>query len=264
MSKPLFRFTVGPCLKQGLEILIESIKRTTTAFGIDRFDWCICHNGLSEEELQFVQKGVNRPMLLFPQDWGMCPVQDHVQTPKREDGSFNYDGNRCGGTMWKVCPPRMRMESHEIIMDNDIVVLRKFKQIDEWLSQTEKVLVLEENIRFYGRYDRLHGPAPFLNSGLIGLPPGYDFGHAISTVWASNGHYTNLSQSDEQGLLTFALIQMPNIRIQPNQVIEILGRDYNARIHGSEEAIHFVQSNRMPNHRAWLQYRELMDNTAII
>ena len=59
----------------------------------------------------------------MPQDWGMCPVGDNMQTPRREDGSFNYDGNTCGGTMWKVVPPRMRMETHEIIMDNDIVVL---------------------------------------------------------------------------------------------------------------------------------------------
>ena len=104
--------------------------------------------------------------------------------------------------MWKVCPARMRMDSHEIIMDNDIVLLKKFPQIDEWLSQTSKTLILEEPIRFYGKYDSLlPADGPFLNSGFMGMPPGYDFGAEISKSWKQYGSYENLSQADEQGLL---------------------------------------------------------------
>ena len=156
MSKPLFRWTVGNVLPQGLEILSESINRTTQTLGLDSWDWAICYNGLTKEDVDHLSEVIDgRPIRLIAQNWATCPVNDNCQSPRRKDGSYEYDGKRCDGTMWKVCPARMRMDSHEIIMDNDIVLLKKFPQIDEWLSQSSKTLILEEPIRFYGKYDSL-------------------------------------------------------------------------------------------------------------
>jgi hypothetical protein len=170
------------------------------------------------------------------------------------DGSFEWNGNKCGGTLWKVTPSRLRMDSHEIIMDNDVILLKKFPQIDEFLN-SDKVMLLEEPIRFYGRYvDLLPQEAPFFNSGFIGLPPMYDFGKDIYDHWKANGELSHLSHADEQGLLTYALSQKPNIRIYKEQMVEVLGRDYNYVLTGEEEAIHFTQSNRMPNHTVWKKY----------
>lgn len=260
--KPLFRWTVGPCLQQGLDILAESIIRTTETLGIDRFDWAICHNGLNRENLQFLQKAAgDLPIQFIPQNWATCPVNDNCQTPRRKDGSFEWNGNRCGGTMWKTCPPRMRIEAHEIVMDNDIILLKKFPQIDEWLDQTQRVLILEEPIRFYGRYDCLFGPdPPYLNSGFMGYPPGYDFGSAILNNWTKHGKYMNISQSDEQGLLVFTLSQQPSFRIHSNQMIELLHRDVHTKVDGNAFAYHFTQANRIPNHRSWNHYKTLRDN----
>ena len=36
--KPLFRWTVGSCLQQGLDILAESINKTTQVLGLDHSD----------------------------------------------------------------------------------------------------------------------------------------------------------------------------------------------------------------------------------
>jgi hypothetical protein len=147
------------------------------------------------------------------------------------------------------------METHEIVMDNDIVILKKFPQIDEWLN-SDKVLILEEPIRFYGRYDCLFGPEPpFLNSGFMGFPPGYDFGAVIAEQWNSHGKYMNLSQADEQGLLTYSLNRSSSVRIHSDQMVEILARDYNYEITGNEFAYHFTQSNRI-NHVAWNKYKK--------
>ncbi len=255
--KPLFRWTLGPCLQQGLEILEESVKKTVETLGFDNFDWAICYNGLTKEQIQFVKKFIEgRSIHLILQDWSNCPIPDNMQTPQRKDGSFEPNGTRCGGTLWKVCPARLRLNSHEIVMDNDIVLLKKFRQIDEFLN-SEKTLILEEPVRFYGKYDCLFpASSANLNSGFMGFPPGYDFGQKIHEVWDEHGKYTQLSQADEQGLLMYTLAQEPSIRVKPDQMIEILGRDFNKKITGQEEGIHFTQSNRSPNHRAWIQYKE--------
>jgi hypothetical protein len=259
MTKPLFRWTVGSCLRQGLEILIESVNVTTKTLGIDNFDWVICYNGLKEEELNFIKNSINdKPIQFFSQNWKDCPVDDEYQSPIRKDGSYEWNGNRCGGTMWKVCPARMRMETHEIVMDNDIILLKKFPQIDEFLKESDKALILEEPIRFYGRYNHLfQSQNPFLNSGFMGLPPNYDFASEIYNTWVQYGKYKNISQADEQGLLMYTLSKIPNIRIKKEQMIEVLNRDFKTVITGEEEGIHFTQANRIPNHVSWKKYQQI-------
>lgn len=266
MLKPLFRWTCGNCLQQGLDILAESINQTTKAFGVHNWDWVVCYNGLNKDGLDFLQKAVGtKPIQFLSQNWATCPINDNCQTPRRADGSFEWNGTRCGGTLWKVCPPRLRMETHEIVMDNDIVLLKKFRQIDEFLASSDKALILEEPIRFYGRYDCLFASGEAnMNSGFMGLPPGFDFGAEIQKNWSKFGQYSNLTQADEQGLLTYSLSQIPNIRVRKEQMIELLHRDYRAKITGDEEGIHFTQANRAPNHFAWGKYQEMANRNAII
>lgn len=262
MLKPLWRWTVGSCLQQGLDVLAESIKRTTSVLGIDRFDWLICHNGLTQEQLDFLKTSIgDKPITLFEQHWTMVPIDDVCQTPRRPDGSLEWNGNKCGGSLWKVAPARMRIESHEIVMDNDIVILKNLPQIDEFLKISDRALILEEPIRFYGRYDHLFGAGgPFLNSGLMGMPPGYDFGAAIRRIWDANGKLQKLSQADEQGLLTYTLGRLSSYRIKTTQAKEALARDFKERIIGDESLIHFTQANRIPLHRAWVDYKKLMES----
>jgi hypothetical protein len=221
---------------------------------------------LNREELAFLKNAIGKkPVQLISQTWATCPIDDNCQTPRRKDGSFEWNGTRCGGTMWKVCPARMRMDTHEVVMDNDIVLLKKFPQIEEFLRSTDKALILEEPIRFYGRYDCLFGPEePYLNSGFMGLPPGYDFGTEIQTVWEKHGKYTNLSQADEQGLLTYSLSRLPSVRVKKDQMVEVLHRDFKTAITGREEGIHFTQADRIPNHHSWQKYQEIVANNSVI
>lgn len=259
MPKPLLRWTVGSCIQQGLDILAESIRKTTTTLGIDTFDWMVCYNGLSADNIAYLKTAIgNLPIILFEQNWEHCPVTDECQSPLRSDGTIEWNGNRCGGTMWKACPPRMRMDAHEIVMDNDIVLLKKFPEIDAFLGCNKKTLVLEEHIRFYGRYDHLFGPGgPYLNSGFMGFPPNYDFGAEVRRYWEEHGKYTQLTQADEQGLLTYTLSRTPSFRIKPSQMLEVLARDFKSRITGEEEGVHFTQANRIPIHRSWVEYKKL-------
>lgn len=264
MEKPLFRFTVGPCVRQGLEILEESLIRTIDVIGSKTFDWMICYNGLNKSEKDFltsITKGTN--IELYHQDWSDSPISDHMRFARLPNGQMQINGKEAGGTLWKVCPPRLRINAHEIIMDNDIVMMKKLPQIDEFLSSSERCLVLEEPIRFYGIYDKLFGEKEFLNSGIMGLPPGYDFGRDIAKTWESQGKHMSHSHADEQGLLMFTLKKhgmtvKPNIRIPKTVVLELLAQDN--RLKGTEHAIHFTQANRSPNHQAWIKYLEITRN----
>lgn len=265
MSKPLFRWTCGPCLQQGLDILAESIVRTTRSLGIDNFDWMICTNSLTKENIEFLKRAIgDRPINLFTQNWTDCPINEEFRTPRRPDGSFEWNGNKCGGTLWKVCPARMRMESHEIVIDNDILLLKKFPEIDEFLAATDKALILEEPIRFYGRFDSYMGEAPFLNSGFMGFPPGYDFGKAIEESWIEAGSLSNITQADEQGLLMYTLNKTPSIRVKADQMIELLARDFNKKITGQESGLHFTQANRIPSHWSWNKYKGLAQKSVVM
>lgn len=259
--KPLFRITVGSCLQQGLDILVESLDRTIVALGEDRFDWMICYNGLNSDQIQFIKSNIGtRPIQLEAQDWADCCIPDTCNSPVRADGSFEWNGNSCGGTLWKVSPARKRIESHEIVMDNDIVILRNIPAIDKFLEADDKVLILEEPIRFYGRYDKFFGEGPpYLNSGLMGFYPGYDFGKCVREKWEEKTPHYNISQADEQGLLMLTLKDQPSIRVSKDHVKEVLGKDYSVKLTGFEHAIHFTQANRLNNHHCWLQYKKMTE-----
>lgn len=263
---PIFRWTVGNVTRQGMEILEESVFRAMKVYGDDAFEWMICHNGLTDEmktQLRFIVQ--QRPIRLVEQSWDDCPIPDNHWTPIRPDGRIEVDGKKCGGTLWKVCPARVDVNRHEIVMDNDIVLLKRVRAIDEFLECEYKTLILEEPIRFYGRYDFIVDRDDRLNSGLIGFPPGYDFGSELLSNWERYGRLKYLTQADEQGLLMYTLSQQPNIRITKYDIRELLakqGPDYT----GEEEGLHFVQANRtVTGHRSWIKYKdELMNKVKLL
>lgn len=260
MTKPLFRWTIGATTDQGLEILEESIFRTMRALGEENWDWMVCYNGLMPDKQDALAQIVQgRPIKLHVQTWNDCPIEDEAWSPIRPDGTIEMDGSVCGGTLWKVCPARMRIDAHEIIMDNDLVIVKKPPQIDDFL-QSNRTLILEEPIRYYGRYAHLIPLEDRINSGLMGCPPGFDFGAAIHRVWASEGVHRRITQEDEQGLLMAVLSSCPNIRLSKEDVREMLAGD-PPRILGDEFAFHFVQSNRIPGHRGWIRYQQIFRNT---
>lgn len=235
--------------------------RTMKAFGQDRFEWMVCYNGMSEDQMKNLEYIVQkRPIQLLQQIWDDCPVPDTHWTPIRSDGKVEVDGKKCGGTLWKICPARLDINRHEIVMDNDIVMFRNLPAIDEFLDCDHKTLVLEEPIRFYGRYDHLMGSKDRLNSGLMGFPPGYNFGACLLDNWEQFGRLKYLSQADEQGLLMYTLNQQPNTRVTKFDVRELLAKD-SPDLTGQEFGIHFVQANRVNSgHRGWIYYQNEIKN----
>jgi hypothetical protein len=92
-------------------------------------------------------------------------------------------------------------------------------KIDEFLSSS-KNLCLEDPITFQGKYHKLFKKGEAYNSGLIGLPPQYDFGKEVFDFWSKNKIF-NLNHNDEQGLLTKVLTKDKNyILIKKTEIIE--------------------------------------------
>lgn len=234
--------------------------RTIRALGEHDWDWVICYNGLSHQAADKIRRFVGRrPIEVVEQNWADCPIDDDAWSPIREDGTVEVDGRFCGGTLWKVCPPRMRPGAHEVIMDNDLVIFKKPPQFDEFL-ESNRTMILEEPFRFYGRFDALIPFEDRINSGLMGVPPGYDFGAEIRKAWAENGSHRQITQGDEQGLLMYVLQSHPNIRIPKSHIRELLAQDA-PRPFGDEFGYHFTQANRTYNHRSWIKYKQIFQDS---
>src|SRR5688572_12825908 len=102
--KPLARWTVGKVTNTGMEILRESVR----VFGriYPEFDRVVCYNNVERPagfDGLYEQMATDLPYpLLGP------------------DADPGEGGSPASG--WKLCPPRLRPEAHELWLDNDIVV----------------------------------------------------------------------------------------------------------------------------------------------
>ncbi len=273
--KPLFRWTVGPCIPQGLNILEESVRNAVSIYE-NEFDWLILYNNLNDEQLARLK--------LISSCYGV-EIQEQKSSdspfgePKsiaENEGKFPIRGDGCTGSIWKLCPPRMRISSHEIIADNDLIITSRIEAIDEFLLSTDKALVLSDRFQYYGRYTNSviaelpkSNASTYLNSGLIGLPPGYDFGKDLS-----KNIEQNLTQSDEQGLVVLTLLKVfkENLLVIYD-IVQILAGDnigegywvQNKEIESEVFKLykgcgyHFCQANKIANHIGWELYRDRMN-----
>lgn len=157
--KPIVRWTVGPVSREGMQCLRDSISYFKSLYK-DRFDYAICYNGRQPSEF----KDLDIPLVCQQAHTG------HLLIPP-------------AGPAWKLCPGRLRSDAHEIILDNDLVIYRRPDEIEEFLASDDLFLSSVAAERHYGQFDDLvPHTADSLNSGIIGMPPGYDFGGEITRL----------------------------------------------------------------------------------
>lgn len=155
--------------------------------------------------------------------------------------------------MWKICPPRLDINCHELIVDNDIVFLKRLKEIDQFLL-SDRPLVAEDKIRYYGKLDHIHWDKN-LNSGLIGLPPKFDFSKEIINLYKSLNNPV-LDYPEEQALLTRVLLNYDPIIVTQNSLKELNSQD---NYEFGYPAYHFVESNRK-FHKAAETFLKILNN----
>lgn len=296
--KPVFRWTIGNCTDQGLEILGESVCRAVQLYE-DTFDWYICHNNLTQEQKAVVDAiGEYNNVSLYQQHIHELPFPQISMGSPKSGGVFDWDGTKVGGTCWKLCPSRLGHGVHEIIMDNDVVFTEKIPEIDQFLEANDRFLILQDNVAFYGifaNYIQYPENGPY-NSGLIGIPPNFYFGDELSEAYYaacnsySSYNYGTLTQADEQGLVATVVSKNNPIVISNKTVVELLGKTHSLQMPGhrgggggrtkkhltsyvrfcesmfssERKGYHFCQANRLESHFAWELYKKFQGSGASI
>lgn len=280
--KPLIRITLGRTSKDGYEITYYNFKSLVKCYGTNKFDYYLCHNNINEKRLNLIEKrfqNVKSPIRFYKQNNSNLPLP--IKFSKNIDATVHH--NVSAGSFWKVCPPRLRPESHEIILDNDIVFLKALPEIEEFLNSNIP-MTLEDSSIHMGFYEHTRDFTKeiTLNSGVIGLPPKYNFEKKILNLWQLIKPNKVINGGDEQGLLTSILSKGNHILIPRSHIVglhpekihvnafssgtptyQILKRNTERdfinyfridfhKLYQKTFAFHFYQINRSSvKHRAW-------------
>ena len=235
--KPIIRWTLGKTSKEGVDCLKESIKSWELVYG-DQFEKKICYNQIDPKILN--------------------NLNVHLIDQSKYENSICHKPNL---TSWKFYPPRLNKETHEIFIDNDLIIYKKSPSVEKFLkskklfiSTTDEGVTIKEK---YGRYKNLIPNDLIINSGLFGFPPHYNFQSELkmffrlfSSLKGWSGHF------DEEGVLA-SLLSRKNLLIIPMEEISIcnpnpaIDQPYNLGSSG----IHFAGLNR-GRIEFWNKYKE--------
>ncbi len=224
--RPLLRWTIGPTQPLGLKILIESVKMAELS--MPGFDKVICYNNISPEPFE------NLGVSLHRQTQDQFPLT-LTQAP--------YPGARLGSG-WKLCPPRLRPDGHELWVDNDIVIEKPMPSVESWLAR-DATIIAEGWYGFYGVYDDLVRPYKVC-AGLFGLPPGLDFWDAILKI----ARQDQVGGWDEQGMTAAVCTMYHDCIVVPMTELSNCEKEFV----GGACGYHFVEANRSKRHTSWEAY----------
>jgi hypothetical protein len=212
--RPIVRWTVSRASKEGLQCLQMSIRLMTRFYG-DRFNYAVCHNDIAQDQL--------RPLL---EDFDLQYISqaEHVE-------SLPF---RPWGPAWKLYPPRLDINTHEIFIDNDLILWKRPEFLEEFLTAND-FFITESPYRCFGTYDRPDIQKCY-NSGLFGIPPGYDFASALRTLMTGRTGYE--TRYDEQGMVSSLLHDQGCRQISSACVFECFDK-FRLGMHGC----HFVGLN---------------------
>jgi hypothetical protein len=287
--KPIIRWTIGNALtNSSYEILSNSIKNIIKLYK-NEFEYFVCYNDVNVEETNKIKKKFKKVNFL-EQKWDDCPLA--LEKPDETNALTNQKLN---GSFWKICPPRLNKNTHEIILDNDLIFIKKPRIIQKFLLEKNKNLIIEDsntNIeQTLGSYaGLLTNKKQGYNSGIIGLSPNYDFKKEIIKNFQANNK-KKLDYAEEQGLLMYTLLQTSPligsskdfVGLHPEHInkncisrenIEILKLN-NSKINLNEinykllemiikqaSSFHFLKANRH-DHKIWKIFKKIITNKFI-
>lgn len=209
-QRPVARWTVGPPQSRFDDaILRRSIVNFRKIYG-DLFDCFLCINGRDARGLD---------------DLGAKVIiqSSMAGTPEPK------------GVAWKLYPPRLRPNSHELFIDHDVVLVDRIKKMEAFFSSREAFLYSQAYSLegCYGTFRNLVPEGFRLNSGLFGLPPGFCFDLSSVAEWSD--------YFDEQGFVASSLCRQENLIMVGLEDIHICLGEYMPRM---PKAYHFVRGER--------------------
>ena len=245
---------MGNVSKAGWECLSESTRLLPKIY--PEFDFIICYNSFHQEtlkktqpkdknpykEIKLIENRLNR-LLSFGIDL-------YEQKEEKIDVPHTFlRPEMVGNHIWKLCPTRFRTESHELWVDNDVIITDRIPEIDEWLNKNVPVISTSYGREHYGRFDPKIGGDIACCAGLFGLPP--HFGFKEKLLQKCNG--VPLEGFDEQGLIV-------SIITSEKEWIPISSHNFNQvgwfATLNQHLGYHFIRLNTGTN-SAWEHYKML-------
>ena len=187
------RWTIGDVHERGFEALQLSIWGAWKIFGATA-RYMVCFNRVSLERARELTGDVPNPV-----EWR--EIIEEVPSFIRS----HLDAGMAEGVGWKFVPIRVFPELHELSLDNDCILWEMPMAIRTWLDRADShTCVVAEDVRTcLGQFTHLCDPEP-RNSGIRGLPAGYDYEDALRKVLEEHP-IRMTSELDEQGLQIAAL-----------------------------------------------------------
>jgi len=240
--KPLIRYTIGRVGEAGWVILSESLRQIRKVY--PEFDVVVCHNKLTSLEAERLQT----------MDVDLLRQDDLPQPFDFKDDDSERIRNFC----WKLIPPRIRQDSHELWVDNDIIIRDRIQKIDDWLSGSTAIISTGFN-HDYGKFTEfLIDKEPYC-AGFFGLPPHFNFGEEIMRLYNGFRKKKKFKGYDEQGLVSLVVSSFADYIVLPQSDLPLIAEKCRMReIRRLPGAIHFARANRFDDHFMWALYKTLV------
>lgn len=225
------RWTIGDVSVAGFEALRLSIACAWNLFGA-RAQYAVCVNTL--------------PVAAARERIGGLPAELRWLDANRcvpgwlEQG---VNGEMAEGVAWKLAPVRVFPHRHELSLDNDVILWALPTPVVDWLrsDEPESCLLAEDVAPALGQFAGMCGDRA-LNSGIRGLPPGFEMGKRLREMLFESGVVLQ-SELDEQGLQAAVLLQTRLFTVSTEDV-SICSPFPNHQQHLGRCGAHFVGLNQ--------------------
>lgn len=225
------RWTIGDVSAFGFEALRLSLWGARRVFGPDaRLAVCVNTVSLNEARLR------------------TGPVPDDVEWRRATVGEMpgflqrHLDGSMAEGVAWKLAPLRLFPDHYELSFDNDCILWSLPEAMRRWLAEPEARCLIAGGVKLaHGAFVGLTRPEP-RNTGIRGLPPGFDLGVALLAVLER--HPVPLrSELDEQGLQVVALDLPRQAHVVSTEDVTVCSPFWPQQPHLGRAGAHFVGLN---------------------
>jgi hypothetical protein len=239
------RWTIGAVSECGFEALRLSIWGAWRVFGAGA-DYAVCVNTIPLQEA----RDRTGPLPIAPL-WHDA----NADVPPFVRAAFGP--GMAEGVGWKFAPLRLWPDRRELALDNDCILWALPPSLRRWLEAAERggPCLLAEDVRAaYGQFADQCPPAPPLNSGIRGLPPGFDLEAALRAALADRARRTGTqpvftSELDEQGLQAAALSLAQPLHVVRLDEVAVCSPFHPHRPEPGRDGAHFVGLNA--RHIAW-------------
>ena len=186
------RWTIGDVSPRGFEALRLSLHGAVRTFG-EGAAYVVFVNSVPLDEARARTGPVPAAV-----EWRPAPAELPEMLQRRLTAAM------AEGVAWKFAPLRAFEDRCELALDNDVILWAAPPALRRWREAAGVTPLLAEDVApAHGAFAELCGPEP-RNSGIRGLPPGFDLAAALGRVLAQRPAAL-ASELDEQGLQVAAL-----------------------------------------------------------